>query len=146
MALRKVRLFVDRVIGAPAHAGVMLACLCIVSSAALGAAQAGGAATVFYNAQVFTGEPDHPYANAVAIRGERIVAVGDVGVVERAAGAGARRVDLKGKFLMPGMIDSHSHPIAGGLTLIQANYPDTGDSVPALTQFVADHVKKKTAV
>jgi predicted amidohydrolase YtcJ len=143
MALRSVREFVDGVIRSPVRAGVMLCCLCVVSGAALGAAQAGGAATIFYDAQVFTGEPAHPYANAVAIRGERIVAVGELGAVERSAGTGARRIDLKGKFLMPGMIDSHSHPIYGGLTLIQTNYPDTGDSIPALTQFVAEHVRKK---
>ena len=109
-----------------------------------GGATAGAqAATVFYDAQVFTAEPDHPYADAVAVRGDRIVAVGDLAAVEKAAGAGAPKVDLKGKFLMPGMIDGHAHPIAGGVTLIQANYPDTQDSIPALTQFVAEHVKKK---
>jgi predicted amidohydrolase YtcJ len=126
------------------------------ASAALGAAPgtaagavAGGttagpqAATVFYDAQVFTAEPDHPYADAVAIRGDRIIAVGDLSAVEKAAGTGARKVDLKGKFLMPGMIDAHAHPIHGGVTLIQANYPDTQDSIPALTQFVTEHVKMK---
>jgi hypothetical protein len=108
-----------------------------------GGVSAAESSTVFYDAQVFTGEPDHPYADAVAIRGDRIVAVGDLAAVERAAGPDARKVDLKGKFLMPGMIDSHAHPIAGGVTLIQANYPDTNDSVSALTQFVAEHVRKK---
>ena len=110
---------------------------------ARGGAQDAGAATVFYDAHVFTAEPDHPYAEAVAIRGERIIAVGDLAAVEKAAGPGARKVDLKGKFLMPGMIDGHAHPIDGGMTLIQANYPDTNDSIPALTQFVAEHVRKK---
>jgi predicted amidohydrolase YtcJ len=121
----------------------------IVAAGATPAATPGGAtasaqaATVFYDAQVFTAEPDHPYADAVAVRGNRIIAVGDLAAVEKAAGAGARKVDLKGKFLMPGMIDGHAHPIDGGVTLIQANYPDTHDSIPALTQFVAEHVKKK---
>jgi predicted amidohydrolase YtcJ len=110
---------------------------------AAGGTVSGAPATVFYDAQVFTSEPDHPYADAVAIRGDRIVAVGDLAAVEKAAGAGARKVDLKGKFLMPGMIDAHAHPIDGGVTLIQANYPDTQDSISALTQFVAEHVKKK---
>ena len=108
-----------------------------------GGVWAADSATVFYDAQVFTGEPDHPFADAVAIRADRIVAVGALAAVEKAAGPGARKVDLKGKFLMPGMVDSHAHPIDGGLTLIQANYPDTNDSIPALTQFVADHVRKK---
>src|SRR6202451_1386253 len=139
MTVRNVKLFLD---GVDCAARIALIGACIVSSAAFGAA-GGGAATVFYDAQVFTAEPDHPYADAVAIRGDRIIAVGDLAAVEKAAGAAARKVDLKGKFLMPGMIDGHAHPIDGGETLIQANYPDTQDSIPALTQFVAEHVKKK---
>ncbi len=106
-------------------------------------APAADSSTVFYDALVFTGEPDHPYAEAVAVRGDRILAVGDLAAVEGAAGPDVRKVDLKGKLLMPGIIDSHVHPIYGGLTLIQANYPDTSDSVPALTQFVAEEVRKK---
>lgn len=140
MTVRNLKLFLAGVDCRAARVALMGACM--VSGAALGA-PAGRATTVFYDAQVFTGEPDHPYADAVAIRGDRIIAVGDLTAVERAAGAGARKVDLRGKFLMPGMIDSHSHPIDGGVTLIQANYPDTNDSIPALTQFVADHVRKK---
>ena len=99
--------------------------------------------TVLYHAHVFTAEYDHPYAEAVAIRGERIIAVGTLGDVLTIAGPSARKVDLKGKFLMPGMIDAHAHPISGGVTLIQANFPDTNDSIPALVRFVADKMAKK---
>jgi predicted amidohydrolase YtcJ len=112
------------------------------SSAAL-AADESAATEILYHAHVFTAEYEHPYADAVAIRGDRIIAVGDLAAVERAAGPSAVRLDLKGKFLMPGMIDGHAHPIDGGLTLIQANYPDTKDSIPDLVRFVAEHVKKK---
>lgn len=96
--------------------------------------------TLFYDAHVFTAEPDHLFAEAVAIRGDRILAVGALGDVERSAGSDARRVDLKGRFLMPGMIDAHAHPIDGGLTLLMANYPDTRDSIPDLKRFVAQQV------
>src|SRR5215470_8360152 len=44
------------------------------------------APVVFYDAQVFTAEYDHPYGEAVAIRGDRIIAVGTLGSVERIAG------------------------------------------------------------
>jgi predicted amidohydrolase YtcJ len=50
---------------------------------------------VFYDAQVFTAEPEHPYAEAVAIRGDRILAVGSQAAVAAAAGAGANQVDLR---------------------------------------------------
>jgi len=119
--------------------------LCASASLAISTLVAAGEpeqAQIFYNAQVFTAEYDHPYAEAVAIRGDRILAVGALQAVEQAAGPGARKIDLNGKFLMPGMIDAHAHPIAGGVTLIQANFPDTADSVPALAQFVSEQMKK----
>ena len=97
--------------------------------------------TVLWNGHVFTAEYAHPYADAVAIQGDRIIAVGALASVLEAAGPEARKVDLKGKFLMPDMIDAHAHPIAGGVTLIQANFPDTKDSVPELSQFVAEQMK-----
>jgi predicted amidohydrolase YtcJ len=112
-------------------------------AAAAGAGDAPDTTQIFYDAQVFTADYAHPYADAVAIRGDRIVAVGALPEVERAAGPGARKIDLKGKFLMPGMIDAHAHPIAGGVTLIQANFPDTSDSVPALVQYVSAQMKTK---
>ena len=103
------------------------------------------APVVFYNAQVFTAEHDHPYAEAVAIRGDRIIAVGTLASVERIAGPTARKVDLHGKFLMPGFIDAHAHPIFGGITLIQANFPERA-SVAALVQFVAEQMRKRESM
>jgi predicted amidohydrolase YtcJ len=104
-----------------------------------------GPATVFYDAQVFTAEPEHPYAEAVAIRGDRILAVGSQAAVEAAAGDGANKVDLGGRFLMPGMIDAHAHPIDGGLTLIEAGFPDPSASVPKLVEFVGEQLAKNTS-
>jgi predicted amidohydrolase YtcJ len=123
---------------------VTVAIVCIYLPLDQVARSAGADTTVFYDAQVFTAEIEHPYAEAVAVRGDRILAVGTLDAVEQAAGPAARRVDLKGKFLMPGMIDAHAHPIDGGLTLIQADFPDTQDSVPALVDFVAQQMGNKS--
>ena len=120
----------------------LLVCGAAFSSAAVQAEEAV-TSTLLYHAHVFTAEYAQPYAEAVAIRGERIIAVGRLTDVEKAAGPSARKIDLQGKFLMPGMIDAHAHPIAGGVTLIQADFPDTQDSISALAQFVAEQVKKK---
>jgi len=90
-------------------------------------------------------EYDHPYAETVAIRGDPIIAVGSLGSVEQIAGPTAREVDLHGRFLMPGMIDAHVHPIGSGISLIQANFPDTA-CVPALVQFVADQMRKRESM
>ena len=122
-------------------------CVAIHAPGALAAAAPGTSApaTVFYNAHVFTAEYDHPYAEALAVSADKIIAVGALRTVEQVAGPAARKVDLHGKFLMPGMIDAHAHPIAGGFTLIQARYPDTKDSVPDLVRFVAELMDKNTS-
>ena len=65
------------------------------------AAAADAATTVFYDAQVFTAEAARPYAEAVAIRGDRILAVGTRAEVEQAAGADARKVDLRANSSCP---------------------------------------------
>jgi hypothetical protein len=116
------------------------------------AADAPDVTLLFYNAHVFTAEPNAPYAEAVAIRGDRILGVGALDSVERAAGPGARRVDLGGRFLMPGMLDAHAHPIGsrkvlgGGAILVQANFPDTSDSLPDLVSFVGKAVDSRVSM
>ena len=132
-------------------AGVLLALAVVGGSLARAAGAAPESTTLFYNAHVFTAEPSAPYAEAVAIRGERIVAVGALDAVARAAGADARRVDLGGKFLMPGMLDAHAHPIGGtqvlggGATLVMASFPDTSGSVPDLVAFVGRTIDAGTS-
>ncbi len=69
---------------------------------------------IFFNAKIFTGEPQNPYATAVAIHGDNIVAVGNLLEVAKAASVNAERIDLRGQSLFPGFIDSHSHFIDGG--------------------------------
>ena len=93
-------------------------------------------ATVYFNAHIFTAEYAKPYAEALAIRGDRILAVGNKTEVEKIAGRSARQVDLHGQFLMPGMIDAHAHPILGGMTLVMSSYPETTDSIPELIKFI----------
>jgi predicted amidohydrolase YtcJ len=124
------------------RAAKFIGVLLLTAASSTFAADAPDSTMLFYNAHVFTAEPSAPYAEAVAIRGDRIVAVGALEAVERVAGQGARRVDLGGRFLMPGMLDAHAHPIGsrkvlgGGAILVLANFPDTSDSLPDLVSFV----------
>ena len=93
--------------------------------------------TVFYNAKVFTAEPLDPYAEAVAVRGDKILAVGNLSEVAKVAGTNAKRVDLGGKTLFPGFIDSHSHSVMGGLGLIGADASEKLQKLEDLPPFVA---------
>ena len=90
------------------------------STSALQAQEAAGE-RIFFHAQVFTADPQNPYADAVAIRGDKIVAVGNLSEVAKSVSPNAERIDLEGKTLFPGFIDSHSHSIDGGLGLIAAD-------------------------
>lgn len=83
---------------------------------------------IFHNAKVYTAEPGQPLQQAVAVEGEKIVAVGSNEAVLALKADGTRVIDLGGKVLMPGMLDSHSHAIKGGLQLELANL--VGEQIP----------------
>jgi len=104
-----------------------------------GVSFAGGAdERVLYNGKVFTGDPEHPYAEAVAVRGGKIVAVGNRAEASEAVGSSAEAIDLKGKLLLPGLIDSHCHAVDGGLSLISATVGEDMSSVAELVAFAAE--------
>ena len=96
---------------------------------------------IFFNAKIFTGDPQNPYGEAVAIRGDKIVAVGNFAEVVKSVSAKAERIDLEGKSLFPGFIDSHSHSIDGGLNLISADASEKVESLDQLAAFAADAEK-----
>lgn len=104
-------------------------------------AQGVGNERILFHAKVFTGDPQNPYAEAVAIKGNRIVAVGNFSDVAKQASPGAERVDLEGKSLLPGFIDSHSHSIDGGLSLIGADASEKVQTLEQLPAFV-DEARK----
>ena len=73
------------------------------------------AATLFVGGTVWTADADRPFAAAVVVEGERIVYVGDAAGGEAAAGENATVVSLEGRTLLPGFVDSHTHPGIAGL-------------------------------
>ncbi len=99
-------------------------------------AQESSGERIFFHAKVFTGDPQSPYAEAVAIRGEKIVAVGSFVQAAKSVSAKAERIDLEGKSLFPGFIDSHSHSIDGGLGLIAADASEKVLTLDQLAPFV----------
>jgi predicted amidohydrolase YtcJ len=104
-------------------------------------AQGTSGERIFFHAKVFTGDPENPYAEAVAIRGDKIIVVGNLTEVLKSVSASAERIDLQGKTLFPGFIDSHSHSIDGGLGLIGADASEKVETLEQLPPFV-DAAKK----
>jgi len=83
---------------------------------------------VFLGGTILTMDPDDRIAEAVAIKGERIVAVGNRADVESYIRAGAQVHDLEGRVLLPGFIDAHGHFPGSGLRVIgvDLNSPPIG--------------------
>ena len=70
---------------------------------------ASEALTIYRNGRIYTNDPSAPWAEALLVRGEQILAVGDDDEVTALADKGARSVDLEGHFVMPGFNDAHVH-------------------------------------
>jgi len=82
---------------------------------------------VLKNAKVWTVNPRQPLAQAVAIVGNRIAAVGSSREIEEWIGPDTEVLDLEGKLVLPGFIDAHVHFAEGGFTLIGLNLRDAKD-------------------
>ncbi|MGQ9599977.1 MAG: amidohydrolase [Anaerolineae bacterium] len=64
---------------------------------------------LLWHGRVYTMDPGHPYAQAVAIAGSRVVAVGDDAQLRPLLCPGGYAVDLAGRTVIPGLIDAHVH-------------------------------------
>jgi predicted amidohydrolase YtcJ len=68
---------------------------------------------IFYNGKVLTVDENFSIASAIAIRGERIVAVGESAEIRGLADGRTEQIDLGGKTVIPGLIDNHIHYLRG---------------------------------
>ena len=101
----------------------------------------GAAATVFTGGTVLTVDRRFSQAEAIAIRGNRIVAVGSDAAVRAAAGAQAQVVDLRGRVMLPGFVEPHAHVVAGAL--VDSLMDHVGMTRFATTALVLEHLKTK---
>jgi predicted amidohydrolase YtcJ len=115
----------------PGRAVRLLAVLCLAAPVAAPAQQPAPVADLIVrNARIWTGDSTRPAAQALAVRGERLVAVGSNDEVERHRGPGTRVIDVGGRMVTPGFIDNHTHFSQAGALLIGANLLDVHE--PAL--------------
>ncbi len=119
------------------QSAILLAAALLLIPASPLQAQENTSDRILYHAKIFTADPDKPYAEAVAIRGDKIIAVGNLPEVAKSAAPNAERIDLEGKTLFPGFIDSHSHAIDGGLSLIGADASEKVSTLNELPPFAA---------
>ncbi|HUL76195.1 MAG TPA: amidohydrolase [Vicinamibacteria bacterium] len=100
-------------------------------------ARAGQADRIFVGGRVWTGEPGRPLAEALAVRGTSILAVGSNGQVRAHAVKGTEIVDLRGRLVVPGFIDGHLHLLGGSLSLEELRLDDA-ESFAALAPRVKE--------
>jgi predicted amidohydrolase YtcJ len=81
------------------------------------AAEGNMADLVLVNGRVWTGTSDRPWAEAVAVRDGKVLAVGTAAELKKLSPSGAKLVELGGSLVLPGFIDSHTHFLAGGFAL-----------------------------
>ena len=81
-------------------------------------------ALAIVNARVWTGDARRPWAEAVAVRGERIAVVGSSAEIRKLGGPDTRVVDARGGMVVPGFIDAHVHFIDGGFRLASVQLRD----------------------
>lgn len=77
--------------------------------------------TVFHNGVVYTVNDQADFAEAVAVKDGRILAVGSNTDIDALIGDATQLVDLSGRVLMPGLVDGHMHPMGGGAQLTACN-------------------------
>lgn len=105
----------------PVAAGLGLALAC-------GAGAARAADLVLRNAAIHTMDAVQPRATALAIADGRLAHVGDEAGVAAHIGTATRVVDLEGRAVLPGLQDSHSHPMSSGLWLARCRLGEAGSA------------------
>ena len=94
---------------------------------------------VLVGGSVMTMDPAAPSARAVAVGGGRILAVGDDRDVTALAGPRTRRIDLRGRTLLPGFVDAHCHPVMAGADLLRCPLHDLPNSQDAYFTAIRDY-------
>ena len=107
---------------------------------------AGAADLIFFGPNIVTVDPAQPRAEAVAVSGEKIVAVGGRDRVLALKAAGTRVVDLGDRALVPGFIDAHGHMSGVGayLRMVNLSSPPVGPvrKIDDLVALLAEHLEE----
>jgi predicted amidohydrolase YtcJ len=98
---------------------------------------------VLLSGKVFTGDPARPYAEAIAIDGERIAAVGTNDEIRAMATSRTRVIELGGRLVIPGINDAHMHP--GFATPVFRLEPSMNPTRAAMEAAIHNAVEETTA-
>jgi len=98
--------------------------------------------TIVLHGRIHTENAKQPWAQAVAIRGAKIVAVGNDADIEKMRAVGTKVIDAAGRLVLPGFVDSHIHFMDGSLSLGRVNLEgakDASDIQQRLREYASNH-------
>ena len=121
---------------------------CVILSATLAAAAAPASAqaidTILVNGTILTVDPQSSVRSALAVREGRIAALGSDADIRRLAGPKTRTIDLQGRTVIPGLIDSHMHAIRAALSFsTEVNWIGATSLADALSRLHAASLNAK---
>lgn len=96
--------------------------------------------TIFTNGKIVMVDEAFTITDAMAVEGERIVALGDKAKALATEHEEVKRVDLGGRMVLPGLMDSHSHPVGAATMEFDHPVPDIED-IPQLLNYIASRAK-----
>lgn len=97
---------------------------------------------IIYNAIIWTGDSTNPHASVMALRGNKILYVGESR--DSLSGQNTKMMDAAGKFITPGFIDNHVHFLSGGYQLTSVNLREAKTKADFISTF-ADFAKTGSA-
>lgn len=127
------------------HFVVLLLCvfLCAAASDFARDSKAGSnvADTIVLHGRIYTEDSKQPWAQALAIRADKITAVGDDATIEKLRGPSTKVIDAAGQLVLPGFVDCHIHFMDGSLSLGRVNLEGAKD-VPEIQQRLREYAAK----
>ena len=99
---------------------------------------------IYINGTIFTSDAENTIAEAIAFAGGKVLEVGSNEAILKLQHTESDVIDLKGKMLMPGIVDSHLHPFWGGLQLSGCNLDYASLTVPDTLKFVQNYLDQDT--
>ncbi len=97
---------------------------------------------IYYNGKIITVDKNFTIAQAVAIRGDKFLAVGKNEDILKMTGANTKKIDLEGRTVIPGLIDAHGHPDEAALSELFEEIPDVHD-IKELLGWISNKANKK---
>jgi predicted amidohydrolase YtcJ len=115
--------------------------LLLFGAAHISSQQSPSADLVVLRGRVWTVDTTHPQAEALAIHGSRIIAVGSDADMAKWIGPGTKQIDAQGKSVLPGFIDAHVHFTSGGGEISGVHLRDAA-TPQEFARRIGEHAKK----